>query len=109
MITAMKNRVILSVHVQPNASKTEFVWLHGGALKFLLASSPIEGKANTELCRYLAKLFAISPNTVSVFSGSANRKKRIEFIGMTEGKVWSVLNLLKWSFTQVFFVNEKRW
>ena len=96
MITAKKNRVILFVHVQPNASKTEFVGLHGGVLKFRLAVSPMEGKANTELCRYLAKLFAISPNTVSVCSGSASRKKRIELIGMTEEKVRSVLNLLSW-------------
>ena len=75
------------VHVQSKTAKIEFVGIHGDALKFLVSASPIEGKANDELCRYLAKLFAIFPRTVSVSSGLASRKKRIGLIGMTEEKV----------------------
>ena len=95
MIIQKKNSVILIVHVQPKASKTEFVGIHGDDLKFRVTASPIKRAANTELCRYLAKLFAIPAQAVSICSGLASRKKKIELIGMTEEKVRRVLNLLK--------------
>ena len=68
MILSNKNGVVLVVLVQSKAAKTEFVGIHGDALKFHVAASPIGGAANAELCRYLPKLFAILPRTVSVCS-----------------------------------------
>ena len=37
---------VLSLYIQPNAKKTEFCGLHGGAMKVRLAAPPVDGKAN---------------------------------------------------------------
>ncbi len=51
--------VVLMLHVQPGAKRTEVAGPHGeGAgtrLKIRLAAPPVDGKANAELLRYLAE------------------------------------------------------
>jgi len=93
MIETTVHGVILAVYVQPKASKTEFVGIHGDALKFRVAAPPVEGEANVALCRHVAKLFSIPQRAVSVSSGQSNRKKRIELIGITADEVRDILNL----------------
>lgn len=95
MIAKTKDGVTLSVYVQPKASKTEFVGLHGDALKFRVAAPPIEGEANTELCRHLAKLFSLPQRGVSISSGQASRNKRIQLIGVTEEELRTTFKLPK--------------
>lgn len=69
--------MILSVHVIPNASRSELVGWHEGALKIRLAAPPVDGKANEELCRFLGKTFGIAPSLIEVERGMANKKKRV--------------------------------
>jgi len=83
------------VYVQPKASKTELVGVHGEVLKFRVAAPPVDGEANAVLCRYVAKLLAIPLRTVSVLAGQANRKKHIELRGVTEETVRKALGLPK--------------
>ena len=48
----------LQIKVIPRASKTELVGtMDDGALKVRVAAVPEDGKANTELCRYLGELY----------------------------------------------------
>ncbi len=93
MIVRSKYGVTLSVYVQPKASKTEFVGIHGDALKFRVAAPPVEGEANKELCRHLAKLFRLPQQGVSISFGQASRNKRIHLIGVTEDEVRITFNL----------------
>ncbi|MDA0737659.1 MAG: DUF167 domain-containing protein [Nitrospirae bacterium] len=95
MIVKTKGGVILSVYVQPKASKTEFVGMHGDALKFRVAAPPVEGEANTELCRHLAKLFSLPQRGVSISSGQASRNKRIQLLGVTEDEFRTTFKLPK--------------
>lgn len=69
--------LIISCHLQPKASKTEVVGLHGDALKVRIKAPPVEGKANAELIRFLAKEFAVSKRDVVLISGELSRQKRI--------------------------------
>lgn len=69
--------LIISCHLQPKASKTEVVGLHGNALKVRIKAPPVEGKANAELIRFLAKEFAVSKRDVVLISGELSRQKRI--------------------------------
>ena len=95
MIKASLTGVILTVYVQPKASKTEFVGRHGDALKFRVAAPPFEGEANHALCRHLAKVFSIPQRAVTVYSGQVSRRKRIEVVGVTEEEVRNIFDLSK--------------
>lgn len=75
--------VILSVHVQPGARRTEAAGLHGGALKLRLAALPVAGKANDELIRFLAEAFGVPRSAVTLLSGETSRRKRVAVSGAT--------------------------
>jgi hypothetical protein len=67
----------LLVYVVPNASRSEIVGWHGDALKVRIAAPPVDGKANKELVRYLAKELGVSKADIEIVSGHMNKKKRL--------------------------------
>ena len=87
MIKETKEGVVLTIHVQPRASATEYVGLHGDALKFRVASPPVEGAANEALCRHLADQFHVSKGRIVVVSGQGARQKRILLKGIMAQRV----------------------
>lgn len=76
------NDWVLSLHIQPNAARTEFVGLHGDAIKVRLHAPPVDGKANQELCRFLAEIFAVKRQSVILLSGETSRAKRVRITGV---------------------------
>ncbi len=78
-----KNGVVLAVHVQPKASRTEYVGIHGDALKIRVAAPPIDGAANDELIRFIASRCAIPRASVLIQSGAEGRHKRLRLKGVT--------------------------
>ncbi len=85
--------VRLSVRVQPRASRSEVVGEHDGALKVRLAAPPVEGEANRELVRFLAKLLHVAPSRVSVVSGETGRSKVVQVEGLAVADVERALGL----------------
>jgi hypothetical protein len=82
-ITAVQQQgadLVLNVHVQPNAARTEFCGLHGEAVKIRLHAPPVDGKANDELCRFLAQAFGVRPRSVVLLSGATTRVKRVRIM-----------------------------
>ena len=75
------NVIILTLHVQPDAKQTEVTGLHGDALKIRLTTSPIEGRANAALLKYLAKLFDVPASHVILKYGEQSRHKMVEVRG----------------------------
>lgn len=74
---------MLTVHVQPNASKTECVGVHGDALKIRLAARPIDGAANDELIRFVAERCAVPRAKVRIHAGAESRRKRLRVEGIS--------------------------
>lgn len=70
--------VRLSVLVVPNARKSEVAGEMDGVLRIRLQAQPIEGRANEELVRFLAKLLGVSKSGVQVVQGLSARRKVIE-------------------------------
>ena len=72
--------LVLTLHVQPGAKRTEVAGTHGGALKVRLTAPPVDGKANAELLHFLADAFGVPPRNVTLLRGEASRAKvvRIE-------------------------------
>ena len=69
--------VSFKVRVQPRASRTEIAGERGEAVKLRVAAPPVDGKANEECCRFLAKLLGVSASSVEIVSGDSSRDKVI--------------------------------
>lgn len=70
--------VVLVIHAQPGARRSEFAGQHGDALKLRLAAPAQEGRANRELCRFLADAFGVPLASVLLLSGDGSRQKRVK-------------------------------
>ena len=71
-------RLEFRVYVVPRASRTEVVGEHNGALRVRIAAPPVDGAANKELIKVLAKTFAVPKNAVSIVSGQSGRLKLVQ-------------------------------
>ena len=74
--------VVLSLHVQPGAKRTETAGLHGEALKIRLAAPPVDGRANDALIAFLAKTLGVPKANVDVVAGQSSRAKRVRVAGV---------------------------
>lgn len=74
---------ILTVHIQPKASATECVGIHGNALKIRVAAPPVDGAANDALIRFLAQRLSLPLAAVYIESGTGGRRKRVRLRGVT--------------------------
>jgi uncharacterized protein len=76
--------LILDLHVQPGASRTEFAGKHGERLKVRLQARAVEGAANAALIEFLAAYFGVPRRSVTIISGEKARQKRVS----VEGARW---------------------
>ncbi|EAW33834.1 DUF167 domain-containing protein [Lyngbya sp. PCC 8106] len=70
--------VVLHVKVKPNSKQQSMVKNEEGTYIIHLKSPPIDGKANQELIKILAKQFNIPKSQVSIKSGLSSKNKLIE-------------------------------
>lgn len=75
------------VHVQPRASRSEVVGLHGTALKVRLHAPPVDGAANEELVLLLAERLGVPKRAVRIVAGETARAKVVEIDGTTESAI----------------------
>ena len=71
------NGLILNIKVKANAKQTEVVGIKDERLCIKIASPPIDGKANTELIKLLAKKFKIPQSAFIIKSGGNSSLKRL--------------------------------
>ena len=84
----------LSLHVQPNARRTEVAGLHGGRLKVRVAAPAVEGKANELLAGFLADRFDLPGGRVMIRRGIHGRTKTVEIYGQAASLLARVKELL---------------
>jgi uncharacterized protein (TIGR00251 family) len=70
--------VILELHVQPGASRSEFAGKHGERIKVRLAARAVDGKANEALIDLLAEHYKVPRRNVRILAGLKSRQKRVE-------------------------------
>lgn len=73
--------MILDLHVQPGASRSEFAGRHGERIKVRLAAPAVDGKANDALIEFLAAHYGVAKRDVRILSGLKSRQKRVEIDG----------------------------
>ncbi len=77
-------RSLLAVYVQPRASRTELVGIHGQALKLALTSPPVDDAANKALVIFLASFFKIGRQDLLIHKGRQSRRKQLVIGGLSE-------------------------
>lgn len=91
LLKTTEQGILLPCWVQPRASKTAIAGIHGDALKISLSAPPVDGKANTELCKFFAKLLGLPKSSVELASGAASRKKVILLRNINTEKLLDML------------------
>ncbi len=74
---------LLDVWVQPGAGKSEFAGMRENKLRIRLGAPPVEGAANKECVKLLAKLFDVPKSRVEIIQGHKSRHKTILLRGVT--------------------------
>lgn len=74
--------LIFNVRVVPRASRSEVVGEHDGALRVRIGAPPVNGAANDELVRLLARAFKVSRTAIAITAGQSSRLKRVAINGI---------------------------
>jgi uncharacterized protein (TIGR00251 family) len=69
--------LLIDLHVQPGARRTEAAGVHGERLKLRVAGQAVEGQANRELIRYLARRLGTPPSRICIRRGETGRHKLV--------------------------------
>ena len=83
--------VTFDVRVVPRSSRSEIVGEHDGALKVRIASPPVDGAANEELIKLLAKHFDVSKSDVEIVAGETSKSKRIKIANLSQSRFEEVM------------------
>ena len=75
IIVERDGRVVIPFWVQPKASKTRLMGVYGEQIKIAITAPPVDGKANKEICKAVAKLLKLPKSSVSIVSGESSRRK----------------------------------
>jgi uncharacterized protein len=82
-IKARGENILISVKVQPGASKDIITGSREGFLLIKLCSPPVDGRANDSLIRFVANRLDISRSSIQIVHGIKNRKKLLEIAGIS--------------------------
>lgn len=79
--------ITLTVKVVPNSSRNSLGSDKQGRLVVRLAAPPVEGKANKELVKFLAKKFGVPQSAVRILQGKSSRDKVLLITGTDKKSV----------------------
>ena len=83
-----------AVRVTARASRSAITGEHDGALRVRIAAPPVEGAANRELTKLLAKAFRLPQNAVEIISGSSSKNKTVRIHGADAGRLLELVQSL---------------
>jgi uncharacterized protein (TIGR00251 family) len=86
-LSAVTESCRIAVKAVPNAPRSAVVGWAGDTLKVKVHAPALEGRANEELCRFLAEELGLRTSAVSVLRGAKSRLKLVEVAGLSIGEV----------------------
>ncbi|MBV9210811.1 MAG: YggU family protein [Acidobacteria bacterium] len=89
--TEQDGALTFSVRVVPRASRSGVAGEHDGSLRVRVAAPPVEGAANAELVRTLARAFRVPARDVSITSGHTSKLKHVRVQGVTREALEALL------------------
>jgi len=78
-----RDGVLVTLRVQPRASRDEIVGWQGEALRVRVTAPPVAGAANFAVERLVAEALGVAPSTVTVIRGVRSRDKVVHVAGRT--------------------------
>ncbi len=88
----------MPVKVIPRARETALEGEIAGSLKVRLANPPVDGKANAECIRFVARVFGLRPSGVELVKGAASSRKTLLLTGISlENAESTLIRLLRQS------------
>ncbi len=82
-LTTTHYGVTFSVRVQARASRSCIAGEIDGALRIRIAAPPVDGEANEELVRFLARHLDITRDQVEIVSGQRSKNKVVRVKGIS--------------------------
>jgi uncharacterized protein len=79
-----------AVRVIPRAARSSITGEHDGALRVRLAAPPVDGAANEELLRLLARALNLPVRDIEIKSGHTSKLKQIRAKGATREQLESL-------------------
>ena len=70
--------IVFNVRVVPRASNSKIVGEVNGILKIKIAAPPVDGAANTELIKILAKSLNTAKANIEIIGGQHSRNKQVK-------------------------------
>jgi uncharacterized protein len=87
-----RDSITITVRVIPRSSVSEIVGEYDGAVKVRLTSPPVDGAANADLIKLLAKKLDVPKSSITIVSGETSKTKRLRVSGVTSEKLRSVVH-----------------
>ena len=81
VLSGVGSGTLLKCVIQPRASRSTIVGVHGNELKIALTAPPVDGQANKLLCEFIADSFSLPKSRVLIKSGLTSRHKAVELSG----------------------------
>jgi uncharacterized protein len=89
--TERDGALIFTVRVTARASRSGIAGEHDGALRVRVAAPPVEGAANEELVRTLARALKVPSRAVEITTGHASKVKQVRVTGAERRVLESLL------------------
>lgn len=82
VLTEKDGALRFEVHAKPKAKKSAIGGVRGDALEVSIAAPPVDGAANDELVRFLAKRLGVARRDVEIVRGETAHTKLIAVSGL---------------------------
>jgi uncharacterized protein (TIGR00251 family) len=84
-VTIRGDGVRIAVHVKPRSSRSKIEGVReDGSLTVALSSPPVDGAANAELLKLLAKAIGVRKSALCIATGATGRRKLVDVEGIDE-------------------------
>jgi uncharacterized protein (TIGR00251 family) len=90
-LSEQSDGVLLSVKLQPRASKNEIGEPLGNQLKIKVTAPPVDSAANETLIEFLAEKLNCGRNRVEIIRGHKSRHKILKLYGFTAEEIFKQL------------------
>ena len=79
--TTVPGGFVIRVRLTPRSHRTRFTGIVNDEIRIGIAAPPVDGAANSELIKFVAKAFGVAQSQVQIVAGSRGRSKRIRVLG----------------------------